>query len=91
MRFALVDADGNVLDLVEWDGKAEFAPGPGLTLRKAKPTDRPVDVADAPEPTPVTLDDTTADELADTVRGANTLPQVKAAILDVIDALREAT
>lgn len=34
-RYALVDADGQVLNIVEWDGAAEWSPPAGLAAMEA--------------------------------------------------------
>ena len=34
MRYALVDADGLVVNAIVWDGETKFDPGEGLTVAK---------------------------------------------------------
>jgi len=34
MRYALVDADGLVVNAIAWDGVTEFDPGEGITVVK---------------------------------------------------------
>ncbi|ANR79980.1 hypothetical protein BBB57_18035 [Kosakonia sacchari] len=34
-KFAVVDATGNVVNMVMWDGETPFIPGDGFTLVKA--------------------------------------------------------
>lgn len=72
------------MNIIEYDGKARFNPGPGLTLRKATSTDVIVD-QDNPEPTGVALDDATATALLDAFSEAgDDIEKVKTAILDVL-------
>lgn len=81
MRYALVDEHGDVVNLIEYDGKAEFDPGPGMTLRRAKAKDVVPEVES--EPTVATLDPATATALRDALADAGTVEEIKAAILDV--------
>lgn len=82
MRYALIDELGTVVNIIEYDGKAQFDPGPGLTIRKATLDDEIV----RPDETPsiATLDNTTADALREALSGAGTIEEVKTAILDVL-------
>lgn len=82
MRYVVVDSEDVVVNVIEYDGKAEFDPGEGLSLRKAKKADEPVDnpVAEVAAP----LDPDTAQALRDALSSAVTAEEIKDAVLSVL-------
>lgn len=80
MRYSIVDKTGVVVNIIEYDGETEFDPGPGLTLRETKSSDRIIRTNDEPEQ--VVLDQATTDVLRDALTKADTVEEVKTALLD---------
>lgn len=82
MRYALVDDHGTVINIIEYDGKSQYDPGPGLSLRKATANDEINSAVD--EQPETTLDSATAEALRSALTNADTVEEVKTAILDVL-------
>lgn len=84
MRYAVIDKTGTVVNIIEYDGKSQYDPGPGLSLRKATLNDS---ISQLPEVETVQsegLPSTTADALREALSDAKTVEDVKTAILDVL-------
>jgi hypothetical protein len=90
-RYALIDADNNVVNVCIWDGVSPWTPNPGLTAHEI-PEDSPVGVGgtydpkakDYTEPDPPPVAPSTVDILQQLLidKGVITVEDVTTAVLD---------
>ena len=84
--YDVIDPDGQVMNLVRWDGESEYHPGEGLTLRPHELLQEEAPDA-APAPVPVLVDPAALDTLAARAAKATTVAGVRSAFVDLIAAL----
>lgn len=96
-RYALVDADGLVVNVLLWDGEAEWAPPDDLTLLRLA-DDSPVQLGDtidakgnvitrAPAELPPPTVDYVVEQVKANLAKATTITAVKNALGPLLDAL----